>query len=202
MSGTGRGGQPSKIVPRTQGGWSGEHMTKERKINDQIADQVDVAIKKALPKLSAAAHRIMREHHRAMEIFDNPLATKDKNRPGVGRYKLDLHRRAVKMADQLEAALQDEASHDLNGLIPDGDLRSHMQHAHDSLTAIVDLIDRAEDGEKPMQSMAEIRNMTGSKLKALAKEHGVPAMNFVRAFGLHNEHSDEAFNQWYKRLTD
>ena len=202
MSGSGRGGQPPKIVPRTKGGWTGEKPGKDFLIGSQITVHVMNAIEKAgAPReMHAQAHRIMREHHRAMQVFDNPLATKDKNKAGVGKYKLDLRKRAEKMANQLDKALADEASHDLNGIILDGDLRSHMLQAYMSLSDMVVLIDRAQEGETPLQSMAEVKLQTGAKLKALAKKHNIPPMNFVFAFKLYVTDSHESFETWYHKL--
>jgi len=202
MSGSGRGGKIPELVLRTEFNWVVEEMSKERIRNDQIAEVVCKAIEKAGAPRSvfAPAHQIMREHHRAMEIFDNPLASKDKNRNGVGRYKVNLRRRAEKMAEYLTTALEAEFSHDLNSLIPDSNLRSFMERAHGDLAEIVFLIDRAQDGEKPLQSKAEIRNATGSKLKALAKNEDIHGQKFVGAFDIYVSESHESFGTWFINL--
>ena len=108
------------------------------------------------------------------------------------------------MADQLDKALIDDASHDLNFLINEGDIRSHMEAAYQSLIAIVDLIDGAGDGITPA-SHAEVRIEAGSKLKSLAREKDLPLMNFVAAFEIYptvgnGVYEDGAFYKWCQRL--
>ena len=201
----GRGGQPAKIVLRTKFGWVAEQTASERSRANEIIEYTRAALRKAnAPDVAfARAFTIMRTYRRKIELLDNPKANYDKNGKGVGRFKSDLRKRSEKMADHIDQALNDEASHDLNSLIIDSDIRSHMEAAYESLIAIVELIDRSGEGEKPSFSYADIRHEAGSKLKALAREHGLPKMEFVKAFNIHPQginFSEDAFNKWYQRL--
>lgn len=207
----GRGGKAAKIVARTPGGWVSDLLADERSKNDDVAEFTRNALAacKAPDKVFARAFTIIRTYRRQLAVLDNPQTTEDKNKKGVGRFKLELRKRSEKMANQLNQALVDEMSHDLNLLIEDGDLRSHMEAAYQSLTAIVDLIDRASDGIVP-QSYAQIRNEAGGKLKALAREHGLRVADFVLAFNvykgeairLRGAEEQEAFDKWLARLPD
>lgn len=205
-SGKGIGGQPAKLVPRTKCGWLDDYTQTERARNDRIAEFTRKALQKvnAPDDVFARAFTIMCTYHRQLDALENPRATADKNVKGVGRFKSDLRKRSEKMADQLNQALSDEASHDLNTLVSAGDIRSQMQGAHDALIAIVDMIDRTGDGETPDMSYAEIRREAGGKLKALARAHGLPKMEFVSAFEIYptleNGIEYDAFVKWYQRL--
>lgn len=204
--GKGIGGQPAKLVPRTKGGWRADYTQTERARNDRIAEFTRKAMQKvnAPEDVFTRAFTIMCTYQRQLDALEQPRAKADKNGKGVGRFKTDLRRRSEKMAAQLDQALSDEASHDLNSLVPDGNIRSRMQEAHDALIAIVDMIDRAGDGETPDMSRAEIRREAGGKLKALARAHGLPKMKFVSAFGIYPTQENgigyAAFDQWYQRL--
>ena len=199
MSG-GRGGQPPKLVLRTEGGWTGK-----REIPDlhPLADRevVEAAVGEISDQTWEMALHFLSDYERQMAVFENPPASKDKNGQGVGRFGKDMQRSAAKMAAQLDQALGDERSHDLDGLIEGFDLRSYMTAAYENLTAIEELIDRAQEGEAPPLSPAEIRRNTGMRLKALAGRYNLPQTDFVRAFGIHNANSDEAFGKWFQRLT-
>ncbi|ATX66946.1 hypothetical protein [Roseinatronobacter bogoriensis] len=207
---SGRGGQPPKICPVTEGGWEVDLAVEKINLDSDLAGLVIEALESVgAPQnltLYSQALGIMRNYRLQFQFLNNPRTSADKNKntKGIGRFKNDLKRRSEKMAAQLDAALSDEASYHLDSLIQEGELRSHMKAAYDSLIAIADLIERAQDGVVPM-SAAEIRNDAGSKLKALARKNGLPMMAFVAAFGIYPKvgngiHEQDAFNKWYQRL--
>lgn len=208
---SGRGGQPAKIILETTGGWAEELKFSE------IQFQRDAAIFtiEALQSIDAPralypqALKIVLEYRRMMRVHDYPQATSDKNKSGLGSFADVLRRRSDKMANQLADAVADKRSKQLNDDTQAGDLQSHMTAAWESLTAIVDLIDRWDRGVTPI-SKAEIRREAGRKLKELAEQNGLRVADFVLSFNIYQAESvrlntakeQMAFDKWLDRLDD
>lgn len=205
MSGSnGRGGQPAKVLIVTQGGWANDLEKTETEFRRKVANLTIEALQSVnAPKsVFPQALRIMQHYMRAIKIPDSPRVNSNKARKeaqGIARFGGDLSRRAEKLAGQLFEAMNDERLKHLDSMIPDHSLSSHVAAAYDSLTAIADLIALADEGVTP-KPKAQIRHEAGSKLKALARQNGIPMMEFVAAFKIHNPNSIEAFIKWYQRL--
>jgi hypothetical protein len=179
------------------------------------------------PDVWALAENAYKAYRSRLLMFENPMATTDhkKGDRALGYFKKNLIDNIKSFQAKLGKCLDSDKSHDLSALVleqlvpstffthSDGtkypntgndhapDLRSHLNAAFETLSAIEGILERIEiKGEILPWTQAEVRVFFGRALKDIAENHALPARKMVAAFAIHEAQSDEAFAQWFQRL--